>query len=129
MRLPDYEADGWGLNDGEEVHREAPKTFFIPDLEIRQSLQPGDFAKLLFRMAVAGNEHEAVERMWVIVRSRTPTGYIGMLDNEPGGIAKNDRLWLGTELAFEYRHIVAVQRSSPESIALAKAPAPIPWKG
>jgi uncharacterized protein YegJ (DUF2314 family) len=38
---------------------------------------------LIFKIAVEGDEHGAVERMWVIVRERTPTGYIGMLDNEP----------------------------------------------
>ena len=61
MRAPDFETDGWCLDDGEERHREAPDTFWIPDLEMRRVLRRGDFAKLIFRIAVAGNEE--VERM------------------------------------------------------------------
>jgi hypothetical protein len=128
MRAPDFEKDGWCLDDGEERHREAPKTFFIPDLEVRQALQPGDFAKLIFRIAVAGGDPVSVQRMWVIVRERTAAGYVGMLDNEPDDIAENNEFWVGTELAFEYRHIIAVQHSTLGSIELAHAPVPIPWK-
>jgi hypothetical protein len=125
MRLPDYEKDAWGLGDGEQYHREAPETFHIPDLALRKILQPGDFAKLMFRISVAGEEE--VERMWVIIRDRTPSGYVGMLDNEPDSIPPNDRLWLGTEVPFEYRHIIAVEHGDEKSLAVAKAPVPIPW--
>jgi hypothetical protein len=128
MRSADFEKDGWCLDDAEERHREAPETFFIPELEVRQSLQAGDFAKLIFRIAVAGDNPLSVQRMWVIVCVRTPTGYVGMLDNEPGDIAENSEFWLGTELAFEYRHVIAVMHSNPESTALARAPVPLPWK-
>jgi hypothetical protein len=68
-----------------------------------------------------------VERMWVIVRERTPSGYIGMLNNEPKSISQNDRFWLGTEMPFDYRHIISVSHANEGSIALAKAPVPIPW--
>jgi hypothetical protein len=129
MRLPAFEADGWCLDDGEQLHREAPETFFIPDLDLKQLLRPGDFAKLIFMIAVAGDEHPAFERMWVIVRKRVPNGYIGMLNNEPTSIAQNEEFWLGTEFRFEFRHIIAVDHSNEESRALANAPAPIPWKG
>ena len=128
MRAPDFDIDGWCLDDAEEIHQEAPTTFYIPELTVRQSLQPGDYAKLIFRIAVAGEEPVSVERMWVIVRARTPDGYVGMLDNEPDAVAENDRFWVGTEFAFEYRHVIAVQRSTPASTALALAPVPIPWK-
>ena len=127
MRAPDFIRDGWCLEDAEERHREAPATFLIPDLALRKLLQPGDFAKLIFRIAVEGDEHEAVERMWVIIRERRPGGYVGMLDNEPDSIGKNDAFWCGTELPFEYHHIIAVSQSDEASIALAKAPVPIPW--
>jgi hypothetical protein len=50
-----------------------------------------------------------------------------MLNNQPDSIPENDRLWLGTELLFEYRHIIAVDHGNEESIALASAPVPIPW--
>ena len=131
LRLPDLEKDGWGLEDGEQRNREAPQTFLIPNLALRKTLRPGDFAKLIFEIAVEGEEHglveRLVERMWVIIRERTPSGYIGMLDNEPDCIPENDRLWLGTELAFEYRHIIAVRHGDEASLALAWAPVPIPW--
>ena len=125
MRAPDLEKDRWCLDDGEELHREFPSTFWIPDLEIRRALRPGDFAKLVFRIAVAGNEEG--ERMWVIVRSRIQGGYVGMLNNAPSTIAENDELWVGTELPFEYRHIISVRPGNEESRALAAAPVPIPW--
>ena len=127
MRAPDLTKDGWCLNDGEALHREAPKTFLIPDLALRKILQPGDFAKLVFEIAIRDAEHNSVERMWVIIRERTASGYIGMLDNEPDSIPENDRLWLGTELPFEYRHIIDVEHGNAESMALARAPVPIPW--
>lgn len=127
MRAPDLDSDGWCLEDGEDRHRAAPATFHIPDLAVRRALQPGDLAKLIFMIEVEDDDCVAVERMWVIVRERTPTGYVGMLDNEPHSIAENNQFWCGTELPFEYRHIIAVAKSSERSAALAKAPVPIPW--
>ncbi|KQZ18297.1 MULTISPECIES: hypothetical protein [Caulobacter] len=128
MRQPDFSVDGWSLEDGEDYHRRAPATFPIPDLAVRQILQPGDFAKLIFRIAVdSAEEPEAFERMWVIVRERTPGGYLGMLDNEPSAIQQNSEFWEGSELPFEPRHIIAVQQASAESRRLASRPAPIPW--
>jgi hypothetical protein len=50
MRLPDLERDGWCLDDGEERHRASPKTFEIPEEDIRHGLIPGDFAQLIFRI-------------------------------------------------------------------------------
>jgi hypothetical protein len=125
MRAPDLVKDAWCLLDGEQYHREAPTTFEIPDLALRKILQPGDFAKLMFKISVEGEAE--VERMWVIIRERTSSGYIGMLDNTPSYILENDRLWVGTEVPFEYRHIIAVDHGNEKSIAEAKAPVPIPW--
>ena len=127
MRTPDLHRDGWRLDDGEQRHREAHATFQIPDLAVRKLLRVGDYAKLIFEMTVEADEYPAVERMWVIIRERTPDGYVGMLDNEPNSIAENDQFWLGTELPFEYRHIISVRPGSEESVAAAKAPVPIPW--
>jgi len=127
MRGPDFERDGWCLEDGEERHRAAPASFHVPDLAVRKLLQPGDLAKLIFKIAVEGDEYGAVERMWVIVRERTATGYVGMLDNEPNSISENGQFWRGTELPFEYRHIIAVADADEASIALARAPVQIPW--
>jgi hypothetical protein len=128
MRQPDFNIDGWCLENGEEYHRRAPTTFPIPDLEVRQILQPGDFAKLIFKIAVDNDEEpEAFERMWVIVRERTPAGYLGMLDNEPSAIEQNDEFWLGSELPFEHKHIIAVEHANAESLKAVSRPAPVPW--
>jgi hypothetical protein len=127
MREPNFEKDGWCLDDGEQIHEGAPDTFFIPDLALRKRLQPGDFAKLIFRISVGGDEPVSVERMWVIVRECVPGGYLGMLNNEPYAISENDTFWPGTELPFEYRHIIAIEHGNDKSRALANAPAPIGW--
>jgi hypothetical protein len=122
MAEPSVEADGWELDDGESRHAEAPATFEIPSLRARKGLQPGDYAKLVFRILVDGDEEPvSVERMWVIVRERRESGYYGILDNEPDGIAENDDLWVGTELPFGPRHIIDIQRGDAQSAALAAA--------
>ena len=105
--IPELDRDGWCLDDAEVLHRENPTTFHIPDVRIRHALQPGDLAKLVFRIAVDNEAQETVERMWVVVSERLEAGvYIGLLDNQPSEIAENDVFWLGTEVPFEARHIV-----------------------
>lgn len=128
MRQPDFEIDGWCLENGEHYHRRAPSTFLLPDLAVRQGLEPGDFAKLIFKIAVDSDEEpEAFERMWVIVRERTPHGYLGMLDNQPSAIDRNGEFWAGSELPFEPEHIIAVQPGNAQSLLMARQPAPIGW--
>jgi hypothetical protein len=125
MRLPDYDTDGWCLADAEDIHRDHPETFYLPDLAERQNLQPGDFVQLIFEI---DNDDGPDERMWAIVREIVAGGYIGMLNNEPATITENDTLWVGTEFAFEYRHIIDCSPSNAGSRALASAPPPIPWR-
>jgi hypothetical protein len=120
MREPDIEVDGWCLDDGEAYHREAPDTFWIPDRHSRENLQPGDFAKLIFRISVDNlEESSAVERMWVLVRERVPGGYLGVIDNDPDAITENDELWSGVELPFAARHIINIRARDEKTIALA----------
>jgi uncharacterized protein YegJ (DUF2314 family) len=121
MREPDFQTDGWCLDDGESYHAAAPETFWIPDRQTRESLEPGDLAKLIFRISVDdGDENVAVERMWVLVRERRDGGYLGMLDNEPSAIAKNDEFWLGTELPFSARHVINIEEKDEKTVALAR---------
>ena len=128
MRQPDFDMDGWCLEDGEQRHREHPVKFDIPDLAVREILQPGDFAKLIFKIAVDdADEPEAFERMWVLVRNRVPGGYVGMLDNEPSSIGENDEFWRGSELPFQPKHIIAVEHGNVESCALAALPPRRQW--
>ncbi|QPQ54848.1 hypothetical protein IC614_11080 [Allosphingosinicella flava] len=109
MREPDFDLDGWCLEDGEALHREAPETFWLPDLEQREALQPGDYAKLIFRIAVdKPGEPVAVERMWVLVRGRVGDHYFGILDNDPYAIEENDEFWSGIELPFAARHVINI---------------------
>ena len=118
--------DGWCLEDGEKRHREAPETFWLPELRDRQSLEPGDLVKLIFRISV-DNEDEpvAVERMWVIVRERVGDQYLGILDNDPYAIDENEELWNGTELPFSPRHVIDIDR--PDAAA-ASDPMPLPTR-
>jgi len=119
MREPDFDIDGWCLEDGEDYHRAAPTTFWIPSREARESLQPGDFAKLIFRISVDNPEEPvAVERMWVLLRERVPYGYLGILDNNPAAIAENDE-WSGIELPFGPHHVINIETRDENSIVLA----------
>jgi hypothetical protein len=131
MRTPDLFTDGWRLEDVEALNREAPATFHIPDLAVRQALYPGAFAKLVFTFAVDGDDRgarEETERLWVIVREcLRDGGYMGMLDNEPTAIFENGAFWLGAELPFEPRHVIEVEHANEASLVAAGAPAPISW--
>ena len=126
MREPDFETDGWSLEDGEQRHREASDTFWLPELNDRQSLEPGDLVKLIFRISV-DNEDEpvAVERMWVIVRERVGNQYLGILDNDPRAIGENEELWSGVELPFSPRHVIDIDRRNP---AEGSEPVPLPGR-
>jgi hypothetical protein len=128
LREPDFERDGWRLEDGEARARKSPKTFQIPPRWVREALEPGDFAQLIFRIAVDDEDQsEEFERMWVIVRERVRGGYMRLLNNEPASIEENDLFWLGTELPFEPQHVIDVREGNEESAGLARSPAPIPW--
>ena len=128
MREPSWEIDGWELENGEDRHREAPESFWIPKLEHREALYPGDYAKLIFRIAFDDpDDPVSVERMWVIVRERTPWGYFGILRNEPAGIEENEDLWVDTELPFLAQHIIDIHHADQESVDLAKQPPRRPW--
>lgn len=120
MRLADFDIDGWCLDDGEDYHCDAPGTFWIPELNTRKHLQPGDLVKLIFRIAIDSLENEvAVERMWVIVRERVSGGYLGILDNEPSSIDENNEFWLGTELPFQPQHIINIDTPNEETFRVA----------
>lgn len=118
MRVPDLDEDGWCLESGLERHLLHPESFEIPDEAIRTGLQPGDFAKLIFVIAVEEDDEPIVERMWVVVREAADGGYFGLLDNEPD-IDENDEFWLGTEVPFGPEHVIEVQAGNDESIAYA----------
>jgi uncharacterized protein YegJ (DUF2314 family) len=109
MKEPDFEVDGWCLEDGEERHRVNPHSFWIPNREDRERLRQGDLAKLIFRISLNDEaEPVATERMWVIVREHSSEGYIGVLDNEPRSISENEWFWRGTEVPFKAQHVIDI---------------------
>jgi hypothetical protein len=91
------------LDDGEALHEEAPETFYIPRREQRAHLQPGQLAKLVFR--IEHDETVDVERMWVLVEQVTATGYIGSLNNQP---VSTDELQIGALVLFGPEHIIQI---------------------
>ena len=120
MREPDFEIDGWCLDDGEAYHAEAPETFWIPERDRRENLEAGDHAKLIFRINVDNADgNVSFERMWVLVRERTSDGYLGVLNNEPDTVAENDEFWLGTELPFSAKHVINIHERDATTTALA----------
>ena len=128
MRDPSWEDDGWELDNGEDHHAEAPDTFWIPARVARETLQVGDFAKLIFRIALDdANDSCSVERMWVLVRGKIGDTYFGILENEPDAIEENEELWLGTELPFRAEHVIDILPADKESIDLARRPPRRAW--
>jgi len=112
MALADFAKDGWELEDGESRHAEAPTSFEIPAATERQSLQPGQIVKLIFRNALSdgdGKRSEGTERMWVKVDGRLGPFYFGTLDND----ARSTREFkAGLKVSFEPRHVIQIWRES-----------------
>ena len=128
MKEPDLDRDGWCLEDGEARHSGAPETFWIPDLSRRESLQPGDLVKLLFRISRDDEaDPVAVERMWVLVRGRAGSHYFGVLCNDPDSIEENDELWSGVEIPFGARHVIDIIPADDSSREKAKEPPTRNW--
>lgn len=128
MREPSWEIDGWEIDNGEQCHAEFPETFWIPSREARERLQPGDYAKLIFRISLDSEDDPvSVERMWVLVRGRVGSTYFGLLSNEPEAIEENDELWFGTELPFRAEHVIDIQPADQESIDIAGRPPRRAW--
>src|SRR5262249_48669827 len=98
--LMNFNLDGWALISAEDLNASHPDTFQIPEREKRESLAPGDAAKLLFDIETREEGRvvdRGVDRMWVIVKGRTEGAFIGVLDNDPG-IAENLRLREGDNI-------------------------------
>lgn len=114
MRTPDLIEDGWCLEGAEDYHQLDAETFEIPDERVRRNLRVGDFAKLIFAIAVEDDEDPIYERMWVVVREVAGDRYFGLLDNAPD-IDENDEFWIGTELPFGPEHVIDVQAGDAES--------------
>ena len=112
--LAEIDRDGYQLESAEARHAEYGDEFWIPPRSERDSLLPGDEAKLLFLIRTAPGEYEApehVERMWVQVTGRDGELYVGRLDNEaryPG------RTHLGMPVRFHAEHVADIARAEAE---------------
>ena len=100
---------GWGLISAEDRNAAYPDTFQIPARVKRESLAPGDGAKLLFDIETREGGcvvDRGVDRMWIIVKARTEL-YIGVLDSDPG-TAENLLLRQGDSTTFGPEHIAEI---------------------
>ncbi len=113
-RLTTLDADGWELDDAEELNKQHPATFQIPSLSERSGLGPGRRAKLVFLFLNAEDGKPIVdgERMWERVDRECSPGYIGVLASAP---ATSSKLSLGDAIYFEPRHVATalIPRTDP----------------
>lgn len=98
---------GWTLDDGEQLAAQYPDTFLIAPLKTRMELEPGEYAKAIFRFSSVEHEGgEAVERMWMVVFVNNNGQYRGRLANTPLSKPDDPRLGYGAWIDFEARHII-----------------------
>ena len=93
----------YSLDDGEELHKEFPDSFWIPSRSQRESLESDQLVKLVFR--IIANEETETERMWVVIQRQTDGDYIGILDNDP---YCTDEMKSGLEIRFQPRHVIEI---------------------
>jgi len=106
MNLPTYEKDHYELDNAEDIHREYPDSYWIPEKEVRESLQPGKVVKLVFRMEeTKGSDDVSVERMWVQITNKHQGFYEGILDNDPSG---SECVECGQTVYFQSCHVIDV---------------------
>jgi hypothetical protein len=96
-------AKGPILLDAEAAHREHPRTYSIPRRVVRDTLVPGDYVKLLFKVDPPAGWVE-VERMWVEVVGSKDGAYTGRLANQPEHLPN---LRPGDSITFRPEHVAA----------------------
>jgi len=92
------------LESAEKLHAQYPESFWIPDNADRDSLQPGDCAKVIFRTYTG--DGITGERIWIEVTGRVGDRYIGKLVNEPFIIAGK----YGDRVYFQAEHVIDIVR-------------------
>lgn len=108
-RVTDEPVD-YVLANGEDLHAGNPRSFFIPSRAERDRLQPGDLAKLLFKVTNPRPGLPDAERMWVRVTGRDAHGYEGVLTNTPAAITTISR---GGAVRFGSEHVISVLEDWP----------------
>lgn len=94
------------LESAEERHAESPETFWIPERTDRDSLQPGDCAKVIFKTYTG--DRISGERIWILVTGRVGDMYVGTLNNEPYIIGKR----FGDRVCFRAEHVIDIERGT-----------------
>ena len=94
------------LDDVVEINQDHPDTYPIPSAAARNDLKKGQLVKLVFR--IAQDDEVDVERMWVIVKSKSNDTYVGVLDNDP---FCTDQIKSGMEVRFQSQHILQIHTS------------------
>jgi hypothetical protein len=96
--------DNLGRLESAEEHRARnPDTFWIPDKADRDSPQPGDTAKVMFKTYTSDI---SAERIWIDVAGRVGDKYIGRLGNTPFVIAGK----YGDRVYFRAEHVIDIIR-------------------
>lgn len=98
------------LRNGEDLNRQAPRSFFIPSRAEREALQPGGLAKLYFEVVDPDDEMPGAERMWVQVVERQGDGYAGTLESQPQVIST---IQPGDRVTFGPEHVIALPEDAP----------------
>ena len=92
------------LLSAEERHAQNPEGFWIPDKRDRDSLQPGDTVKVIFKTYTGDNI--GGERIWIEVTGRVGDKYIGKLGNTPFVITGK----YGDRVYFRAEHVIDIIR-------------------
>jgi len=114
-REPVLARDLWELASAEDRNARSGGRFWIPPLEDRGALKPGDLAHLLFTIQ-GEDEHGGAEvteeRMWVLVTDVRPAGrLLGRLVNQPDCVdPRRHYLTPGAEVPFQIMHIIEIRR-------------------
>lgn len=93
------EPERWSLRDVVEWNAQHPQTYPVPG--DTSGVVPGRLVKLVF-VPDAG----IGERMWVLVTEVEGDRMVGLLDNDPAGIAG---LLAGDRVEFERRHVLELE--------------------
>lgn len=107
---PTIEQNGWTLESAEDRHAEHPNTFEIPSRDRRDSIAPGQAAKLLFDIEATEDGRvvdRGIDRMWVLVRSKANDGYFGVLVNNPRRKGKSP-VREGDTVFFKPEHVASL---------------------
>lgn len=98
------------IANGEDQHGAKSRSFFIPSRAERESLRPGDLAKLLFEITEPGPGMPSAERMWVGVTSTDAQGYQGVLRSVPKVITA---IRHGDAVRFGPEHVLSIIEDWP----------------